>query len=225
MPGEAYIINRDLYVWSENESDWKNVGRIEDPTGATGPAGLDGIDGIDGATGPTGPTGPAGPEKISQAYLVSYNTNYPEGGLEVLENERLPIEREELDTGSLVELNGEDTLQFNKTGYYKITIVVSSYVPYNDTDFDPTTDFVSIGFRLVDTDNIYVGASSWIFDELSSQIIAQGIITVEDISNAYELVNLSKRSIYLETPDLENINSNSYFVNAPVNIIIEYLGR
>lgn len=115
-------------------------------TGPTGPSGLDGLDGIDG------PTGPTGPEKISQAYLVSYNNNYPEGGLEVVENERLPIEREETD-------------------------------------------------------------------------IAQGIISVDNIANVYELVNLSKRSIYLDIPDLENINSNSYFVNAPVNIIVEYLGR
>lgn len=119
------------------------------PTGPTGPSGLDGLDGIDG---PTGSTGPAGPEKISQAYLVSYNNNYPEGGLEVVENERLPIERKEID-------------------------------------------------------------------------IAQWIISVDNIANVYELVNLSKRSIYLDTPDLENINSNSYFVNAPVNIIVEYLGR
>lgn len=39
------------------------------------------------------------------------------------------------------------------------------------------------------------------------------------------LVNLSKQSIYLKIPDLKNINSNYYFVNSLVTIIIEYLGN
>lgn len=37
----------------------------------------------------------------------------------------------------------------------------------------------------------------------------------------YELVNLSKKPIYLKTPDIANINTNYYFANAPVTIIID----
>lgn len=127
-----------------------------------------------------GPTEPAGPEKINSAYLVTYNTNYPEEGLEVLDDERIPIEREELDLGNLVELNPtESTIQFNKVGYYKVTITLNAYVPYMNDTFDPQFDFVAYGLRLVETDNIYIGNSSWIYDESSLQIVAQGIIAVE----------------------------------------------
>ena len=133
---------------------------------------------------------------------------------------------EELDTNNICELDtNENIIQFNKDGYYKITFIVNAYVPYFDTEFDPNIDFVSIAFRLANTDNVFIGDSQWIYDESSLKIIAQGIITVENIANAYELVNLSKRSIYLSTPDLTNINSNSYFTTAPVTLIAEYLGK
>lgn len=53
--GDGYLIESgDLYVWSQNTSEWVNVGNIEGPTGPTGPAGYVGSD---GATGPTGPAG------------------------------------------------------------------------------------------------------------------------------------------------------------------------
>lgn len=55
--------------------------------------------------------------------------------------------------------------------------------------------------------------------------MGQGIIAVNDISNAYELVNLSPEIIYLDTPILGNISSGSYFTNSLITIIIEYLGR
>ena len=33
--GDAYLINGDLYVWSENDSTWQNVGTIQGPAGVT----------------------------------------------------------------------------------------------------------------------------------------------------------------------------------------------
>lgn len=47
-PGDSYLVNGDLYVWSDTQSDWDNVGHIQGPQGNTG------------ATGDTGPTGPTG---------------------------------------------------------------------------------------------------------------------------------------------------------------------
>lgn len=38
-------------------------------------------------------------------------------------------------------------------------------------------------------------------------MVGQEIIAVENIANAYELVNLSPQTIYLNTPDLKNIQS------------------
>ena len=45
-PGDAYLVQGDLYVWDEDNSQWLNVGRIQGPDG---PAGADG----DGWTGGT----------------------------------------------------------------------------------------------------------------------------------------------------------------------------
>lgn len=56
------------------------------------------------------------------------------------------------------------------------------------------------------------------------EITANGIVAVVGPSILYSLVNLGKKSIYLKTPDLKNINSNSYLFNSPVSILFEYIG-
>ena len=50
-PGDAYLIEGYLYVWSASDNEWKNVGKIQGPQGERGPK---------GDTGPEGPQGPAG---------------------------------------------------------------------------------------------------------------------------------------------------------------------
>lgn len=50
-PGDAYLIEGYLYVWSASDNEWKNVGKIQGPQGERGPK---------GETGDTGPTGPKG---------------------------------------------------------------------------------------------------------------------------------------------------------------------
>lgn len=132
----------------------------------------------------------------------------------------------ELDISDIVTLDtAEETIQFNVEGYYKITFIVSAYAKQDGTKFDPTKDFVSIGFRLVDTENLFIGASQWTYYDEATQIVGQGIIAVEDIANAYELVNLSPNTIYLNTPNLGYISAASYFSNSLITIVIEYLGR
>lgn len=91
--------------------------------------------------------------------------------------------------------------------------------------FDPKKDFVALGFRKIDTDNIYIGVSKWIYDGRPAQLLGQGIIAVEDTNNLYELVNVSKRNIKLIASEIENLGTKSYFTNTIVNIVIEYLGR
>lgn len=169
------------------------------------------------------PKGDDGPSLINIAYLITFEERFTEEGLEIKELEKLPITRIELDTGNICTLEN-NLIKFNKDGFYKVTFIARSYVK-NATPFDASKDFVSLGFREENTDNIYIGGSDFITDGASKPIYAQGLLSVADITKAYELVNLSKRSIYLKTPDLQNINSNSYFVNAPLSIIIEYLGK
>lgn len=131
-----------------------------------------------------------------------------------------------MDISDIVTLDtNEEVIQFNVEGYYKIAITILAYVKQENTDFDSTKDFVSFGFRLVDTENLFIGASEWIYYEEPKQIVAQGIIAVEDISNAYELVNLSPQTIYLHGPSLGDIGATSYFANSLITIVIEYLGR
>ena len=54
VSNEAYLVGDDLYVWSPNEDEWVNVGRIRGPQGIQGPPGINGVE------GPIGPQGPSG---------------------------------------------------------------------------------------------------------------------------------------------------------------------
>ena len=202
--GDGYMVGDNLYIWSDNQDTWANAGQIK---------------------GDKGDRGEPGPEKIGCAYLVSFNTNYPIDGYEIFEDERLPIERKELDTDSIITLENDNIIKFNKIGHYKVTFTAYVTVPYFNGSYDPNVDFVSIGFRQSNTDNIYIGSSCLIKKEETTQILGQGIIAINSTNDLYELINLSKRTIYLNTPDITNIKSNSYFTNAPITILIEYLGR
>lgn len=222
---------------------------IVGPTGPQGPTGPSGAGTITVGTTTTGnpgeeasvtnsgtsqnvildfviPAGPTGPSPISKsAYLVTFNDGTSKDGIIVPTNKALPINYKELDLTNLITLDTtNNTIKFNSAGYYKLTFIVSAYVK-KDTTFNPNTDFVSIGFRKLDTDNIYIGASSWINDDTAKQITASGIMAIENPNNIYELVNLGQKDICLFTPDLLNIKSSSYFTNSLVTVIVEYLGR
>ena len=112
----------------------------------------------------------------------------------------------------------------NLVGYYKITFVVSARIE-PENPFSSESDFVTIGFRQINTDNVYIGTSKWIYENKYTNLLAQGILAVDNPANIYELVNLSSKTIYLNTPDIKHIKSISYFNNAIVNIVVEYLGR
>ena len=234
VSNEAYLVGDDLYVWSPNEDEWVNGGRIRGPQGIQGPPGINGVEGpigpqglqgSQGETGPTGPTGPmgsAGPQLIGASYIVSYNQiDYPPQGLEISVSGRLPMKREELDTDNICEIDyNANTVTFNKVGFYKVSFTVSAYVNNQQPN-----NFISVGFREVGTDNVYVGGSGYSILNTPCEITAQGILAINNTAQSYELVNLTKNSIFLDSPDLEELNTTSYFSNSLVTIIIEYLGR
>lgn len=62
QPGDAYMIDDDLWVWSSNTNNWEDVGRIRGPVGPQGPVGPEGERGDTGDPGPVGPVGPQGPK-------------------------------------------------------------------------------------------------------------------------------------------------------------------
>ena len=203
---------------------------VQGPRGDIGPKGDKGEQGIPGEVGPQGiqgPTGPAGPEIRGAAYLVTYHLiTYPKEGLEVDVKERIPISRIEIDTDRLITLNeNEKTIKFNKTGFYKIKFIVNGYTVNVGSVFDPVKDFVTIGFRQTGTDNTYIGGSVFLKEPIATQLTSEGIITVVNTNNTYELVNLSKDKIFLNSPSIDDVSTNSYFTNPLAIIIIEYLGR
>lgn len=172
------------------------------------------------------PSGLSGLSKIQNAYIIKYNDGTVATGIKIEPDERIPLDRIELDVDNLVNLNSEDNLiKFNKIGYYKITIMINASIKTTPNNFNPDTDFVSYGFRQTNTDNIYVGASKWIYNNEYSNVISQGIVAIDSTDNDYEIVNIGSKEIYLLSPDLNNIKSNSYFTNTLVNIVIEYLGK
>lgn len=100
--GESYLVNGDLYVWSLNEKNWKNVGKIKGEDGYTpeleigedgywyidgvkqevkakaenGKDGKDGVDGQDGKDGVNGIT----PQLRINTSTNNWEVSYNEGG-------------------------------------------------------------------------------------------------------------------------------------------------
>lgn len=173
-----------------------------------------------------GATGPSGISNLRSAYLVTFNDVVGYQRKIIEPNAPIPIERSEIDVSNLVKLNLDDnTIQFNEPGYYKITFSITAYLLSDTGVFDPKSDIVAVGFRQVGTDNIYVGASNWIYEEKPINLIGQGIISVDNTNNVYELANVSNKEIYLSSPNIEDIKSKSYFTNQLVTMNIDYLGR
>ena len=210
MQGNTYTVNSNENAKVQNSETNDNV-----ILNFYIPQGFDGV---------KGEKGDIGPNLIEIAYIATFIDTFTGNGIEVKEMEDLPLTRKEIDTKNTVTVEN-NKIKFTKTGHFKVFFKVNAYVKKDGVDFDATKGFVAIGFKPNGTDNIYVGGSTWTTDEVSREITAQGILAIVDTNTEYSLVNLSKKSIYLKTPDLKNINSNSYFVNSPVLITIEYLGN
>lgn len=187
IEGGTYINNRKKNLpKKENCEQWRHIYCVG-PTGPRGPSGLPGM------------TGPSGSRNSRSAYFVTFNDGTSQDGIPVNTNSPLPIDRKELDITNLVTLDTTNqTLKFNEIGYYRISIIASAYSKKTDTKFEPDNDFVTIGLRQLNTDNIYIGASRWSPEEIAREISADGIISVADTNITYEIVNLGKKKyIYL----------------------------
>lgn len=173
------------------------------------------------------PKGQPGKEgTIKSAYLVTFNDETHPNGIEVNPNNNIPLERLELDVSNIILLDSTNNLiKFNIPGYYKITFIVNAYPEVHTTDFDPTKDIVAIGFRETETDHVYVGISSFIYNGEAGLVTSTGIISVVDTAVTYELANIGNYPIYLDSPLQANIKTKSYFANPLVVLTIDYLGR
>lgn len=95
--GDAYLVNGDLYVWTETSLSWENVGNIQGPQGEKGETGEQGPQGEQGPVGPQGETGPQGEKGVDGT--VSFD--------ELTEAQRLSLKGEKGDKGE----RGEQGLQ------------------------------------------------------------------------------------------------------------------
>ncbi|MBQ0017146.1 MAG: collagen-like protein [Clostridiales bacterium] len=192
-----------------------------------GKQGLRGFRGPMGPTGIQGPTGATGPYQIQSTYIVSYNNNpgtFPANGLEIASGERLPLMRKEADYGEIITLDSTDnTIQFNETGVYSIIFTANAYVPRTATDFNQKTDFVSIGFREVNSDQVIASANTWSYNEAPTNLTGHGIVVITDIATPYEFVNLQKKSIFVNGADITETISNSYFGSELLTVSITKL--
>ena len=213
---ETYLVEDKIYMWDPESNSWHNTTLSAGPTGPAGPKG------DAGPQGEIGPTGPKGDSSISNcAYIITFNN---QNERIVSSKEKIPLDRKEIDVANLITLDTQSNIKFNTAGYYQINITLTAYI-LEENEFNPKTDIVSFGLKQNGTDNIYVGASQWIYAEEEKQITAEGIISVPNPNELYSLVNLSPKQIYLTSPDIKDIETNSYFATPLVTLIIKYLGR
>ena len=177
-----------------------------------------------GDPGSKGEQGPAGPLDIPSTYILSYNddpNNFPVGGKEIPSNGRLPLMRQELIQGGIVTLDSTDnTIQFNQTGIYHVSFTFNGYVKKTGSEFNPETDFVAVAFREVDSDRIVAGANAWSRDECAQNIAGQGIFVVNNLATPFELVNVQKKSMYVNGCNIQQTISHSYFSVPMVSMTI-----
>lgn len=88
------------------------------------------------------------------AYLAKFIDNFTYDGIEVKELGNLHLTRKEIDTKNIVMLEN-DTIKFRKIGHFKVSFKVNAYVKKNDTNFDSNQDFVALGFKPQDSNNLY----------------------------------------------------------------------
>jgi len=71
VAGDAYLVNKELYVWLTGGTSFTNVGPLTGPQGPQGPAGPTGPAGKDGSTGPQGIQGPVGHSVVPKGTVSS----------------------------------------------------------------------------------------------------------------------------------------------------------
>ena len=197
------------------------------PQGIPGPQGPQGVKGDTGPMGPPGPqgvegpTGPTAPLQLPTGYFVSFNVDIPQDGLEVAPGDRLPIELEVTDTdGRFYSNEINDTITILKAGIYKITFIVQAHTTTQQSLL-PGSNVISIGFKKLYEETIYAGNSVIGNTTVPASIVGQGIINLTYDKELFELINLGKYPIYLQSPDSQYISSQSSFANPIVSIIIE----
>ncbi len=183
------------------------------PKGDTGPKGEQGIQGKKGDTGPTGPL------FVPTCIFIKFNGTATDE--EVKSKGKIPLDVKIGDETNLFTLNTDDnTITFLKSGTYYIDFVVQAH-PINQTPLKDDHDMIAIGFKKVDEETVYAGGCIWGYDDSTVYVIGKGIVTLPYENEIFELVNLGKYPIYLNSPNGAYIYSESSFINPIVSLTIQ----
>ena len=249
--GQSYLVGDNLYVWSSENNKWVNVGVIRGPQGVqgiqgeigptgpkgdkgdtgpigpqgeAGPQGIMGMQGPQGVVGPVGPEGPQGipgPLQIPVGLFMAFNEDIPSDGVEVQPGYPVPIDLQIYSNTDIFYANERnDTITFLKAGVYRIDFIVQAYIK---EQIIPTSDYISLGFKKTSEDTIYAGNSVWASKTNPTLITGTGIVNLAYDKELFELVNLSKSPIYIKSPSLDDLSTDSSFASPLVTIIVQKL--
>ena len=250
--GKTYLVGkgdepRRVYVYDEATNSWVNEGYLQGDkgergetgpqgekgeTGEQGPKGDKGDQGERGPIGPKGDQGEAGPTGVAQiqgTYLTTLRDPsfpIPDTGLEIPSGGRLPIKFIHANSSreTILTLNSnENTITFNSRGVYEVIATFNGFVKFSGNSFDVKTDFVSVGFREVDSDNVYIGCNDYSSTPEPHNITMIGMLQIADATKPYEIVNLQKKPLFLIGGEKSQTLTNSYFTTPILTLIIKKL--
>ena len=228
--GEAYLVGDYLYVWSDESSQWVNVGLIRGPKGDTGeqgppgpigPKGEEGPQGIPGIQGPQGETGSKGdpgPLNIPIAFVLTTSEDLEGGSQQIESGYNVPLSLKTIDTSSDFYINSQNnTITFFHAGIYRIDYMVVARPSQSGSNV------ISLGFKKVGEPTVYAGISVYANSFQSTEIIGQGIINLPYDREWFELTNLGKYPIIIESPLTTSLATESSLVSPVVTIMIQKL--
>ncbi len=213
--GSAYLVGDNLFVWSEEEEQWTNVGVIR------GPKGEQGVSGPTGPTGPTGPQGQPGYLDIPMAFFLTTSKDLTDGTYIVDYDENFPIATMSLDTSSNYYIDSRNnTITIFETGIYRIDFMVMAH-PTAPVSPQAGSDVISVAFKKVGLDDICFGTSVWTNGGKSVLITGTGYINQTVPRGWYELSNVGKYAVIVESPPTDSLIIDSPLVTPAVSIMIQ----
>lgn len=246
-PGQSYLVDEDLYVWSEENSEWVNVGKIKGPQGEVGPMGprgLQGEKGVQGDPGPQGERGLQGPQGVPGLQ----GERGPKGeqgdqGLQGPQGIPGPLEvpttfilatSEYNPNGYEVEYNNQVPLELKMLDmngkFYLNTVNSTVTILEKGTYFvafqvlaklkanNSPNNVISIGFRKLTEPTVYAGCSVWGNTETPSLLSGFGTIT-SDGKDWFELANTGKATIVVDGPLDNDLSTESSLASPVVSLI------
>ena len=214
--GTAYLVgvteSKLLYTFDALTKVWINQGYLK------------GDKGEKGDNGEKGDKGEAGYSLFSTAFITTLRSPdfvIPNGGFNVPSQGRVPL-------GEIQESAGEEIVRIDKDqntikilneGKYKVNFILNAYTQISGEQFDLNADFVAVGFRKVDSDEVIAGANDWSSYEVPHNISGQGIFSAET-GDEFELVNLHVRPMYIMGGRKEQTFTSSYMITPVMTMII-----